>query len=564
MSAKEHGQLALPLWSYLQITGRLELIEVVDQPVRMIEYMQHSLDAIPYLKPQALHSAVEQPPTVLLYKYVGSVPSGSAPEDSQPADPALLGHVLQCISGLQGTSNVAFGGQTFLRYSPSDGGFTMPSDGFWMSDIDVYVSELKEKLMEMEAMVSNRSAFEEAIKAETNLFLVKGTGGVSLGSFRYVPSYLVGHEDDATTQELSRLNSEFCERLNGVRQRLNSGRANLTFAFSMGLATDGLVCVNALVSSGILTSALAVEFAKAWSRLATQLKDDEALVARIGAAVKAGIDTAQEELDRENDARLMNEGVLRHVPVVGSVLSWFSPQVPQQELKGRRFTLASGRVEERSEDLPEYDSVAKAGSRRRSGTVARRESESIGLELRLGENNKTVIVAIAHDSAAAEAGHMQPGDAISEINGEDTSGWSLEEVIIGLANGGDELKIGVSPHIEAAKSTLAGSTESSTESAAESGADTVVLQRSNHIIIRYNSESLGLELSATDADPTPTGISIVGVSAGSPADVAGLQTGDRLAGIDGEDCTEWSLGQVFSVLQDCGSELTISVARAPS
>jgi hypothetical protein len=41
--------------------------------------------------------------------------------------------------------------------------------------------------------------------------------------------------------------------------------------------------------------------------------------------VLKGIEQAQQDLRRENDDALWQEGILRHVPIVGSIYNWISP-----------------------------------------------------------------------------------------------------------------------------------------------------------------------------------------------------------------------------------------------
>ena len=41
--------------------------------------------------------------------------------------------------------------------------------------------------------------------------------------------------------------------------------------------------------------------------------------------VVKGIEQAQEDLRRETDDALWKEGILRHVPIVGSIYNWISP-----------------------------------------------------------------------------------------------------------------------------------------------------------------------------------------------------------------------------------------------
>lgn len=60
--------------------------------------------------------------------------------------------------------------------------------------------------------------------------------------------------------------------------------------------------------------------------------------------IRKGIEEAQAELQRETEEKLWEEGLLRHIPVVGSLVNYFSP--PQKTaVKGRSLNLQKGRVE---------------------------------------------------------------------------------------------------------------------------------------------------------------------------------------------------------------------------
>lgn len=57
-----------------------------------------------------------------------------------------------------------------------------------------------------------------------------------------------------------------------------------------------------------------------------------------------GIEEAQAELQRETEQRLWDEGLLRHIPVVGSLVNYFMP-TQKTGIKGRTLNLQKGRVE---------------------------------------------------------------------------------------------------------------------------------------------------------------------------------------------------------------------------
>ena len=79
--------------------------------------------------------------------------------------------------------------------------------------------------------------------------------------------------------------------------------------------------------------------------------------------VKKGIEQAQSDLRKESDEQLWQEGILRHVPLVGSVYNWFSPAQKvtfldfhiwndylqysplQIQIKGRTLSLNDGKMQ---------------------------------------------------------------------------------------------------------------------------------------------------------------------------------------------------------------------------
>ena len=58
---------------------------------------------------------------------------------------------------------------------------------------------------------------------------------------------------------------------------------------------------------------------------------------------------------RESDDALLQEGLLRHVPIVGSFVNWFSPVTEKATIKGRCLSLNEGRL---STTQPVYETKA--------------------------------------------------------------------------------------------------------------------------------------------------------------------------------------------------------------
>lgn len=58
-----------------------------------------------------------------------------------------------------------------------------------------------------------------------------------------------------------------------------------------------------------------------------------------------GIEAVTADLQRESEEKLWQEGILRHVPVVGRVFNWWSPPAKESGIKGRSLNLTQGVVE---------------------------------------------------------------------------------------------------------------------------------------------------------------------------------------------------------------------------
>lgn len=125
----------------------------------------------------------------------------------------------------------------------------------------------------------------------------------------------------------------------GLLKKLNELESDLTFKMGpeyksmksciyIGMASDD-TDVSELVETIAVT--------------AREIEENSRLLENMTEVVRKGIQEAQVQLQKANEERLLEEGVLRQIPVVGSVLNWFSPVQPSQ--KGRTFNLTAGSLE---------------------------------------------------------------------------------------------------------------------------------------------------------------------------------------------------------------------------
>lgn len=87
--------------------------------------------------------------------------------------------------------------------------------------------------------------------------------------------------------------------------------------------------------------------------------------------IRKGIEEAQAELQRETEEKLWQEGLLRHIPVVGSLVNFFSPP-SKTTMKGRSLNLQNGRIEKT--DVMLHNSVET------SSALANQEMPLVGAE----------------------------------------------------------------------------------------------------------------------------------------------------------------------------------------
>lgn len=74
-----------------------------------------------------------------------------------------------------------------------------------------------------------------------------------------------------------------------------------------------------------------------------------------------GIETATLDLQKENEDRLWQEGILRHVPVVGTFVNWWSPKAKETGVRGRSLNLTQGVVES-TENIYKYHMQLQSGA----------------------------------------------------------------------------------------------------------------------------------------------------------------------------------------------------------
>ncbi|XP_042683948.1 pyridoxal-dependent decarboxylase domain-containing protein 1 isoform X4 [Centrocercus urophasianus] len=217
---------------------------------------------------------------------------------------------------------------TCVRFSPL---MTSAVLGTEIQDVDQLVDCLKMKIPVLTSTLQLREEFEQEVRRTVGLLYIEDLSWPGLGIVRY-NYHSDGKNDDNQEKELEKINTELLKKLNELESDLT---------FSLGPEFGGQ---KNCIYIGMVTEDLDVlELVETIAATGREIEENSRLLENMTEVVRKGIQEAQLQLQKANEERLLEEGLLRQIPVVGSVLNWFSPF--QASPKGRTFNLTAGSLE---------------------------------------------------------------------------------------------------------------------------------------------------------------------------------------------------------------------------
>ncbi|XP_053684151.1 pyridoxal-dependent decarboxylase domain-containing protein 1 isoform X2 [Sabethes cyaneus] len=226
---------------------------------------------------------------------------------------------------------------TCIRYSPFSAGYgeMLPANEV-IDNVAQFIEAQIEILM---ATVRHKSRFNELVVESPVLRLIELNDWAGLGSVHYVPEGWETLLTDQAKTELNRLNSALVDMLKAHDN-----------AFSLGEASDGLICVR----FGMVTSETDVEeLLDLVIQTGQKIQENSKILDTMSEILKKGIEAATHDLQREAEEKLWQDGILRQVPLVGRVVNWWSPPAKETGVKGRSLNLTQGVVES-TENIYKY------------------------------------------------------------------------------------------------------------------------------------------------------------------------------------------------------------------
>ncbi|TPX63614.1 hypothetical protein SpCBS45565_g06481 [Spizellomyces sp. 'palustris'] len=168
-----------------------------------------------------------------------------------------------------------------------------------------------------------------------------------LGAVRYTPLYIDVTADSVAPEVISNLdglNVQMADRLTELRpgdkslfQSCRAAKDTLPTALRDGAGS----CVRIGLASQPFTLESIRELVNDITKTGMRLERNSDFVARIADVIRKGIEEAERQL--QNESAEEQPSILRMLPIVGSVLSWWRPEMPKNRVPvAKTFSIATG------------------------------------------------------------------------------------------------------------------------------------------------------------------------------------------------------------------------------
>ncbi|XP_065181157.1 putative pyridoxal-dependent decarboxylase domain-containing protein 2 isoform X2 [Sycon ciliatum] len=249
-----------------------------------------------------------------------------------------------------------------LRFSPLE---TAAVYGTSFEDVHNFCGRLVKRIALVNRTIANQPQFLSLAGDHECVQLVNAQETSGLATLRFIPRYIgPAAQGQFNTEEITEIN------------RVNSGLAAAlatTYGFVRDVQTsDGQVFVEI---GWLLEDINVAAFVEEIIEAGTNLEDSSRYLDSMSEVIRHGIEAAQRDLEEAAEKKMQEEGILRHVPIVGGMLNWFMPQETAPTAAGLSLNLQSGTLET-TENTYKYrmqvaGSGAEAGEEELGDEVAR-------------------------------------------------------------------------------------------------------------------------------------------------------------------------------------------------
>ena len=352
--------LILPLWISIKRIGMEELRNSVLKAGELAQHMCHLLDLLPNIK-RIEQSRCISP--VVVFRYSGESSESESSEGSNSSDEgddestgeknvstkrrpdretasnALIDSFNKMLVSSLAKEAVHvcidlirvhnFG--LCLRFNPLVHAATSATTN---DSIDHFIKCLETKISAFDATLSDRVGLLTALADKPHVVLVNIPDFPGVGAVQFIPQYWKSKDltnlPAAKQQELDELNTDVLAKLSDKS------------LFSEGETAEGRVCIKI----GLVNRTVSVqEIVELLEKTVKEVQESAKFMEKMAEVIRKGIEAAEHDLVQDSNDILMEEGLLRQVPIVSSVFNWLSPMQHEKKIKGRTFDLSSGSLQ---------------------------------------------------------------------------------------------------------------------------------------------------------------------------------------------------------------------------
>uniref|UniRef100_A0A1I7U0R6 Pyridoxal-dependent decarboxylase domain-containing protein 1 n=1 Tax=Caenorhabditis tropicalis TaxID=1561998 RepID=A0A1I7U0R6_9PELO len=363
---------SLPWWVASSYLSGKKIVDMIENAFLLSKVMLKGLSAIPEIEIVGVENPVDfanriyknkfTAPTVLIFKYnyvsiknaiqhhrdliqknedhdAISIAEKTLQDELEYGDylNAWLRDGLLPESLPLGIDTIELGGNYGIafRFCPLEHAATFSSH---IDHVQRFVRKLTDIMRIVESTVAAKLKFSELKDGFPSLVLLPIRNWAGIGAVCYIPSIVKETNPEdwnvIQKQQISHLNLELVHQLKSVDA-----------AFSSGDCTRyGVSCVKFGMLSDVKDLHNLVEMV---AQKGKEIENSQQYLDSLADLIRQGIEAANQALRKENDQRLQNEGMMRQLPIMGSLVNWWSPLTPEsQNIRGRAFNLKTGEMQE--------------------------------------------------------------------------------------------------------------------------------------------------------------------------------------------------------------------------
>ncbi|XP_041061963.1 pyridoxal-dependent decarboxylase domain-containing protein 1 isoform X3 [Carcharodon carcharias] len=402
---------ALPLWLSLQYLGHDGIVDRIKYASQLSQRLLENLRKLSSIR-TSVEDEFNSP--VLVFRFIqehlksaldgaqyqtAAVQESTKDSNERETDDALnrwLGEQLGQLVPTSGVDVVELEDEgACIRFSPL---MTAAVLNTTPEHVDQLVECLKAKIPILISTLQLREEFKQEVYQTPALTYIEDLSWPGLGAIRYE----INNEEPDPEKQLLAMEKITTRLL----KKLKEFDSDLMFSTGPEFGSE-----KNCIYIGMVAETLDVpELVETIAATGKEIEESSKLLENMTEVVRKGIIEAEQQLQKANEAKLLEEGVLRQIPVVGSVLNWLSPV--RSSVKGRSFSLAGGSLES-TDKLYALKAQASEGTPPPTPTASRTKPKSPGQKLFRRSSRASVSDMVSETSV----GHTEEMEGSQTITG---------------------------------------------------------------------------------------------------------------------------------------------------